>query len=197
MDFHNLFSNLNAKYLYQYIRKPVLAFFIIILSKTIVFAQNPKDSLTIEHSPQKASLYSAVLPGLGQAYNKKYWKIPIIYVGFGGLTYLAVSNTNDYRDFRDAYIYRTDGDSTTIDNYPDYTIDNLITLKNQYRKNLERAYIGMAILYILNIVDASVDAHLYDFSVSDDLALKIEPIMFTKGFNNSYSPGVKFTLSFK
>jgi hypothetical protein len=192
-----LIHRLNFNSLYHILKKPVLAFVIILMLHSFSFAQNSTDSVKVEHSPRKASIYSAVLPGLGQGYNKKYWKIPIIYAGFGGLTYVAVSNTQDYRDFRDAYIFRTDGDSTTIDNYPEYTIDNLVTLKNQYRKNLERAYIGMALLYILNIIDASVDAHLYDFNVSDDLALKVEPIMLKQGFFNTYSPGIKFTLSFK
>jgi len=150
------------------------------------------------HSPKKASIFSAVCPGLGQAYNKKYWKIPVIYVGFGVLGYFAVTNNNEYKIYKEAYNLRTDNDSTTIDNYSNYSADNLLTIKNYYRKNLELTVIISAALYILNIVDASVDAHLYDFDISDDLSMKIEPILINPSYaSRKPNPGLKLTLTLK
>ena len=150
------------------------------------------------HSPKKASIFSAVCPGLGQAYNKKYWKIPVIYVGFGVLGYFAVTNNNEYKIYKEAYNLRTDNDSTTIDNYSNYSADNLLTIKNYYRKNLELTVIISAALYILNIVDASVDAHLYDFDISDDLSMKIEPILINTSYaSRKPNPGLKLTLTLK
>jgi hypothetical protein len=133
------------------------------------------------HSAKKATIYSAVLPGLGQAYNKKYWKIPIIYAGFGTLIYFINFNGKEYRKFREAYNIVATGDSTNFENN-EYVVKynaNLTQLqegRNYYRRNLELNYILTGLLYILNIVDASVDANLYDFDMGDDLSLSFDPI---------------------
>ncbi|HLG34131.1 MAG TPA: DUF5683 domain-containing protein [Bacteroidia bacterium] len=143
-----------------------------------VFSQQPvADSVTKVHSPSRAVLYSAILPGAGQAYNKKYWKIPIIYAGIGVLVYAIDFNQNNYSTFKDAYIIRTDGDSTTTDEYPRYTDDNLKTLFEYYRRNRDLSYILISTLYVLNILDAYVDAELFYFDVSDKLSLRTTPFM--------------------
>jgi Family of unknown function (DUF5683) len=129
------------------------------------------------HPPKKAALMSACLPGLGQAYNKKYWKIPIIYAGFGGLGYSFGFNQIYFKRYRDALRLRYDNDPNTTDIYPFYSDDDLVTLKQFYQRWRDLSIIGMAALYTLNIIDASVDAHLFYFNVSDDLSLRAAPFM--------------------
>jgi hypothetical protein len=135
------------------------------------------DSIKVSlHSPRKATIYSAILPGLGQAYNKKYWKMPVIYGIAGVLTYFVVDNNKEYAHYKKAYKWRLDNDPSTIDQYVNtYTDEDLRILKNYYRRNRDLSYIGLGLTYMLNIVDAAVDAHLFYFDVSDDLSLRIEP----------------------
>lgn len=140
------------------------------------YAQHQPDSLSLLHSPRKASVMSAILPGAGQAYNKKYWKIPVIYAGFGVLGYFVTTNNRDYKVYKEAYRLRLDGDPNTIDKFVDvYADQDLVTLKDFYRRNRDLSIIGISVLYILNIVDASVDAHLFHFNVTDDLSMRLEP----------------------
>lgn len=142
------------------------------------------DTIHKKHSPQKASLMSAFLPGLGQVYNKKYWKVPIIYVGLGTLGYFIAYNSQQYQFYRKAYIAKIDNDSTTVDNFPFASEDGLRQLLNQYRRTRDILIAGAVLVYALNIVDASVDAHLFEFDVSDNLSLHIEPLIvpdFAKG----------------
>ncbi len=126
------------------------------------------------HSPSTATLRSALLPGLGQAYNEKYWKIPIIYGGLGASTYFIVRNTRQFQNFRQAYIARVDPDRT--DDYQNiYNQQQLNTLKSTYRRWRDLSYIAFIGVYVLQVVDANVDAHLYDFDVGEDLSLHMRP----------------------
>lgn len=136
-----------------------------------------KNSLFGEYpSPKTALAFSLVIPGAGQFYNKKYWKIPIIYGGFGYLAWRISENRKDYVDFRDAYAQRVDGDSTTVDIYSEiYSTSALKFLRDARRKGLESNYIFTVLFYLLNGVDAYVDAHLLQFDVSEDLSLKVNP----------------------
>lgn len=160
-----------------------------------------KDSSKVKvrhHSPKMALLLSAVLPGLGQAYNKKYWKIPIIYAGLGGLSYLIYFEDNKYQCYRNAYIYQVDGDPLTkgiCNGRSDVT--TLETLKNYYRRNRDLAISGMALWYALNLVDAVVDGHLYHFDVSDNISLNWRPDGGYSSFGNQHPSayvGLKLTL---
>lgn len=131
------------------------------------------------HSPKKATYYSMALPGLGQAYNKKYWKIPIIYAGFGTLGYFIKSNTDDYRTFKAAYKYVLEDQSgeppnEMVERY-NSDVEKLRTIKDYYRRNLELSYILSGALYILQVLDATVDAHFINFDVSENLTLEVEP----------------------
>lgn len=131
------------------------------------------------HSAHKASVYSALLPGLGQAYNKKYWKIPIVYAGFGTLYYFASSNGKLYREARTAYDYVLNEYEYPIDNQfigKNYSAEDLQSIRDFYRRNMELSWIISGLWYVLNIVDAAVDAHLFDYDVSDDLTVEIEPM---------------------
>ena len=158
------------------------------------------DSLNY-HSAKKATLYSAILPGLGQAYNKKYWKIPIIYAGFGTLIYFIGVNGTEYRNFRTAYNIVATGDSANYANNEyvvryDANLTQLQEGRNYYRRNLELNYILAGLLYILNLVDASVDANLYNFDVSDDITLKFEPVRSRNIFSPKPSMGLTLTMKF-
>ncbi|MEJ6712122.1 MAG: DUF5683 domain-containing protein [Flavobacteriales bacterium] len=149
--------------------------------------------VSVTKSPAKASMYSAILPGSGQIYNEKYWKAPLVYAAMGTALYLANWNQKEYLHYRNAYEYRTDGDATTIDDYDGiYTESNLITIKNYHQKNRDLAYIITAGIYLLNIVDASVDAHLFNFNVNDDLSFKLEPKILRLQNQNQY--GLALTL---
>lgn len=126
--------------------------------------------------PSKAAFYSAILPGLGQAYNKRYWKIPIIYAALGTGIYFFIDNNNEYNRYRDAYKRRlagfTDdefyGDGPT----PIISNDGLINAQETLRRNKEISLLVTIGIYILNIVDANVDAHLLQYNVDENLALK-------------------------
>ena len=156
----------------------VLAMFMvfIILSSTVK-SQSSDTSKVIKHSQQKAAFRSAIIPGLGQAYNKKYWKIPIIYAGAAAVTYFAILNGDSLNNYTTAYRLRTDGDSATNDAYVyKYSTDNLLTIKNFYRRNLELTFIVGFAIYALNIIDATVDAYLFDFDINDNLTMNIHPL---------------------
>lgn len=127
-------------------------------------------------SPSRAAFYSAILPGLGQAYNKKYWKIPLVYAALGTSIYFYIDNNNQYNRYRDAFKRRLAGFSD--DEFygtgltPNISNDGLIRAQRTLKRNKELSLLITAGIYILNIIDANVDAHLLQFNVDDNLALK-------------------------
>jgi len=123
--------------------------------------------------PRTASLLSLACPGLGQVYNRKYWKIPILAAGFGTIVYFIRLNNQFYKEFRDAANLRAKGEEDPYLNvFPDIT--QLRIQREYYRRNRDLLVILTAGLYALNIVDAAVDAHMSSFSVADDLTAGIE-----------------------
>lgn len=151
-----------------------------------------------EHSPTKATIMSACLPGLGQAYNKKYWKVAIVYAGLGVMTYFIVFNTNEYLTYKCAYIEASNGNLNG--NYSEltqkYTKDDLLSAREYYQRNLEITCLITAVWYALQIVDATVDAHLSTFNISDKLTLKAEPTFQPFGTAGYSSAGIKLSLNF-
>ena len=148
---------------------------------------------SIVHSPKRATIYSAVLPGLGQGYNKKYWKIPIIYAGIGTSVYFYIFNSKEYQRTRRALINRLDTDSTTVDHDftdPRYTVALLQDRKNYYRKNRDLSAVIGLLFYIANIIDADVDAHMFNFNVDENLSLFVAPSIT---FNR---PSLTFSFNF-
>lgn len=151
------------------------------------------------HSVKKAVLYSALVPGWGQVYNKKWWKVPIIYAGFGGLGFAIGWNAKKWHTYSDAYRMRVDTFPETVDPYVGiYSDANLLTLKNYYRRNMDLSIIFTTVLYALNIIDAAVDAHLFEYDVSDDLTLRVQPQLqlASRPGENSYT-GLNITMHFK
>jgi len=134
------------------------------------------------HSPVKATIMSACLPGLGQIYNGKWWKVPIVYAGLGGLGYLVYSNYYEYRSYLHAYEFKT-GDlpeGVTLNQHETelanrYAESQLQTYKESYRRDFEFYTLITVAWYGLNIVDACVDGHLYNYDISDDLSFSVDP----------------------
>lgn len=151
-----------------------------------------------KHNPTMASLFSATIPGLGQAYNKKYWKIPIIYGGIGTLAYYSIKQNDGYQLYKEAYIARTDTSALTIASslFDNYTNSDLENIMNQYRRARDFNYVIIGVIYIFNIIDASVDAHLFDYDVSEDLSLKVNPNFMVLNNRKEYV-GLQLTFTFK
>ena len=147
------------------------------------------------HSPAKATVFSAVLHGLGQVYNKKYWKVPIIYGGIGTTMYFAISNHNSFKKFKTAYGLRVDGDPNTIDEFDEILSETGLQANMDYhQRNRDLSYILAGLFYVLNIVDAAVDAHLFDFPKNDNLSFYLQPSMELTN-NNELSKGFKLVIN--
>ena len=173
----------------------LLAFF---LFKSPAFGSDDKDSLTIaaKKRANRAALMSAILPGAGQVYNKKYWKVPLIYGGGAVLYYFIRINNDEYKKYKEAQVLRSDNDPLTVDDFPQFTNEDLESRKDYYRRNRDLSYILAGTLYVLNIIDAYVDSQLMDFDVSDNLSLKLNPSIHTTNDNHPV-PSLNLVLSLK
>ena len=157
-----------------------------------------------KHSPTVAGCLS-IIPGGGQIYNKKYWKLPIVYGVLGISGYFVYDFAHQMVSYKKEFINRRDGNTALLNpKYSIYTDENILALKNTYRRRMEIAVAVTAILYMLNIVDAVVDAHLYYFDISDDLSLHVTPQVnqnysnsLAHQHNTSFNYGVNLTLNFK
>ncbi len=155
------------------------------------------DTSAKKYNPKVATFRSAVLPGWGQAYNKKYWKIPIIYGALGITAGIFIYNLKTYRILKEAVILRSDSiqsnDSLVNPKYIAFSTESLRTNRNAFRQNVDYSVLFFLIFWGLNVVDATVDAHLKAFDVNDNLSLKIKP-----GYNPyTNTGGLSFVLSFK
>jgi hypothetical protein len=144
---------------------------------------------------RKATIMSACFPGLGQIYNRKYWKAPVIYVALGGIGYWGVTNQIKYKYYSTNLKAIHDEDANTI-NETLYSSDQLITQKKYYQKYRDISIMLGALVYLVNIIDANVDAHLRTFDVSDDLSLQVNPYS-NFDYNNKLQAGLSLKLKFK
>ena len=142
-------------------------------------------------APAKAAFYSAIMPGLGQAYNKKYWKIPVVYIAMGTSIYFYNKNNALYNEFRNAYKDRLAGHPNPQYDYLDN--DRLIAAQRFYQRNRDLSILVTVGFYVLNIIDANVDAHLAQFNVGNNLTLN--PTFETDNFNAE--PTVGLALNYK
>lgn len=145
---------------------------------------NRYDSATAAHPPKKAAIRSAILPGLGQIYNNKIWKVPIVYGALATSGAIFFYNLNNYQDTRFAYrvkynmrVNRTDSALFTKikPNLQPLPEESLKYYRNQFRRDIDYSALFFLVLWGLNVVDAAVDAHLKSFDVGNDLSLKISP----------------------
>ena len=149
---------------------------------------------------KKATTLSTICPGAGQIYNKSYWKVPIVLGGIATMGYVINFNNRGLERFKLAYDLVTDGDPNTIDEFNGrYTADYLKKLRDNYRRNRDLCIIITAGLYLLNIIDAHVDAHMKEYDISDDLSMNLEPTMvnmYTMRSGTVNGVGFAFKLAF-
>ncbi|MGC1514507.1 MAG: DUF5683 domain-containing protein [Maribacter sp.] len=180
-----------------------------IIPKGVIILQ---DSLMVEKTiidplaPSKAAFLSAVMPGLGQIYNKRYWKLPIVYGAIGGSIYAYTWNNDNYQRFRTAFKRRqagfTDDEFFDRDNNnaagapPDFSLDVLENQQERYQRDRDLWLVVAIGMYALNIIDANVDAHLKQFNIDDDLSLDFEPYFDLNQVTNTPNYGMALTLKF-
>jgi len=164
-------------------------------------AQEPFDTLKVTepdttHSFKKAMIYSAIIPGAGQIYNhcampkgqkKAYWKVPLILAGLGSTGYFAYYNNHLKNELRTEYEWRADGNDPS--KFKEYDDDGLLSLYSISRTRRDLCFVGLAAVYVLNIVDAGVEAHFVNFDVSDDISLRIQPRFY---MGNAVGIGLTF-----
>ncbi len=143
------------------------------------------------HSPRLAALYSAVVPGMGQFYNEKYWKIPIVYA-LGALAAFQIkTNHQNYMLFRNVYFNIIDGDDSNNSEINDFLLifdaDRAERRVEAYKRDRDYWIILSGLFYVLQIVDATVDAHLREFNINQDLSLKIKPSIQSSPYSNMHA----------
>ncbi len=178
----------------------ILLFFLFgnqfVFSQKIEDVIKKSDTLDIKEidplRPTKASFYSALLPGLGQAYNKKYWKIPIVYGAIGTSFYFYINNNEKYHSYRDAYKRRLQGFND--DQYQYLDDSRLIQAQRFYQRNRDLSLLVTVAFYVLNIVDANIDAHLAQFNVNDKLSF--QPEFYPNEINYKLNMGISLNYKF-
>ena len=194
------------------LRKPIILFLLIIFAGFLpegkLMAQNENsnsDSIIIEkntvfhisgtayHDPQKAAVYSAALPGLGQVYNSKIWKVPVVYAGFGTLIYFIDRNQRYYLDLKNKLM---DPEYELKYFVGDFSEDQLTLGKDTYKRWRDMSIIGTVGFYVLQILDATVDAYLFNWDVNENISLKIEPVNISGPFFDSNSLALRASISF-
>jgi Family of unknown function (DUF5683) len=193
-------------------------FFLLIMRDMKLFAQQKEDTVLLKgnavdtigkntlspdtlvkkkYNPKKAAFRSAVLPGWGQAYNKKYWKIPIVYGALGTTAGVFFYNLKTYKQLRQAVILLSDtitsNDTLVNTQFRLIGVNTLRTARNEYRQNIDYSVLVFLLFWGLNVVDATVDAHLKSFDISPDVSMKIRPGL--NSINNG--PGISFVFFLK
>jgi len=188
--------------------KQILAVVFILCTSLFAYSQkittsdssrvkNQDSVLVSKHSPTAAILWS-IIPGGGQIYNKKYWKVPIIYGLLDVTGYFLAKYASDMMLYRQEFINRRDGHyDLLVPGLADLPDENILALKQSAQRNMELCIAGALIIYTLNFIDAMVDAHLYYFDVSDDLSLHWSPSVIPSPVKASPSYGITLALSFK
>jgi hypothetical protein len=197
---------------------------LLLFAMTVTCAGQPGDTLTVNKhktrryivEPIRSTMFAAALPGLGQIYNRKYWKVPFVYAGFGALGYAVSFNTKNYNTFINAYqdftdiVPETDSYLTLLKNLNPEQYDPVLyptrynpstqawvetTLLNgveYYRKYRDLSYIGIAAWYLITIIDANVDASLFDYDITEDLRASVVPFNFNF---TGVSPGITIAIT--
>lgn len=157
-------------------------------------------------APSKAAFYSAILPGLGQIYNKRYWKVPLVYAAIGTGVYVYVVNDDFYDRFRTAFKRRKAGfiddefydinNSGIVPGNPDLSDAALQDAQERYQRDRDLALVVTIGLYALNIIDANVDAHLRQFNVDDNLSMDFKPYLEYNPINAQPNYGMALTIKF-
>jgi len=174
--------------------------------KGISFEEIRKEETINPLAPSKAAFYSAVLPGLGQVYNKRYWKVPIVYAAIGTGVYAYLFNDGEYDRFRSAFKRRRAGftddefydinNSGVVPGTPDVSDQALQDAQERYQRDRDLALLITIGLYALNIIDANVDAHLKQFNVNENLGLNVRPFLNYHPITTDPYYGLAVTVNF-
>jgi uncharacterized protein DUF5683 len=183
----NLFAQKDSAYAQKdsamAVLQPVLHKDSVVKNEVIVKNPGTKNIISVDtfnkFNPHIATVRSAIIPGWGQAYNKQYWKIPIIYCALGTTTVIFFYNLAEYKLLRRAYTIRLSGDTASFTQV-DPTLQNLSTAaigsyRQEFRQNIDYSALVFLLFWGLNVVDANVSAHLKSFDINDDLSLNIQP----------------------
>lgn len=175
----------------------------LFLGLSSIFAQG-KDKIVLKDSlksetidplrPAKAAFYSAVLPGLGQIYNKKYWKVPLVYAAIGTSTYFYIDNQKKYNLYRDEYKNRLEGGKSDSEFLARLTESQLTSAQKEYQRYRDLSALFIVGFYVLNIIDANIDAALSQFNVDERLAFK--PTVIKNDINLKNDFGFALNYSF-
>ena len=160
-------------------------------SGTDTIPATPVKEGPFQPNPKKSGMYSAILPGLGQLYNRQYWKIPVIYGGLAIAGYFIVENLNNYQSYRKAYVGRINNNYPTDPYVNIYSSAQLDQLQNDYSKYLDITVLLTGVGYAVQILDAVTSAHLKNFDISRDISMKMKPVIFPTG------AGVGLVVNFK
>ena len=162
---------------------------ILFLAISINCFSQTKDTVFVrKHSAKLATYLSIAIPGAGKVYNHKYWKVPVLYAGFAGLLYAGYFNQQQIWDYTTMW---EKNKTTHI-----YSSQGLIQIIGEYKNDRDLMYIFAGLLYVANVIDAAVDAHFYDYDVSNDLSLNWQPMLF-KDNSTPLCAGISFKLKFK
>jgi Family of unknown function (DUF5683) len=163
------------------------------ISKQEVYSNSPKPK---KHSPKKATILSLIIPGAGQVYNKNnwWWKVPIIYGAECGLIYGGIFSLNEFNGFRNAYIQRQALGYNTDNYYNRFQSETLLSIRDSYRQDRDMYFVYAVVVYALQVLDATVEAHFVDFNMNENVSLKIQPQFLLIGSN--YTSGLQVTFKF-
>ena len=148
------------------------------------------------HNPTKALLLS-IIPGAGQIYNGQAWKLPIVYGALGGVGYFTYTYYKSMKSFKDEYLSRRAGNDPQLEGYTNYPVSSIYNLYQSNNKSFQTFVLITVAVYGLNLIDAYVFGHLYDFQVSDDLSLNLSPSLTPDPYTPwGFSPAMQMTLRF-
>lgn len=180
--------------------------------KKILSDKLPKEDMkTIKPfapDPTRAVWYSALFPGLGQIYNRKYWKLPIVYGGFAATFYAYNWNSQFLKDYSQAYLDIMDNDPNTksyedivppsmLNSYNQDQLKNILKRqKDMFRRNRDLSIISMLGVYLLSVLDAYVDAQLFDFDINPDISMRVEPTIIMPEKSAPQGVGISWSLRF-
>lgn len=148
-------------------------------------------------NPKKAAYLSLALPGAGQMYNKRWWKVPLVYGAIGGMVALIDYNQSWYKRSRTAYTQSLKGETIEDEQLRNLSTNSLRLVRDQFDKNTQLSYIGLVVVYALQSVEAFVDAHLKTFDVNEDLSLQLKPSLQTNLLTSQPAFGIGVAIQFE
>jgi hypothetical protein len=198
--------------IYRLFRYACILVFLLISFQSVSGQEDENDTIPITdtlpavHSPRKATIMSTLLPGLGQIYNKKYWKVPVIYATFGVVGYFIAYNNKYYLYFKGAYAYKLTEAANVAAGKPDFATkypelgylpeESLKQGMDTYRRWRDLNGLGFIAFYALQVIDANVDAHFFNYDISRDLSIRVRPGLVINENLMGYAVGLKINVHF-